>query len=296
MKPGAEFLVTLTKKENEVVPGKLKMNFSPPLTFKSPSKMGMRLLTAGFPNTYYNITSAKKNNLFGFDIVYNGDSDWTRLQCYLPDGYYSIDQLIWLFFKMQLEAKIVDCLVDPLTEEKSNFVFPVHWHLNEANTFSTFVIRRTTKVQRVKFQMNWWGGLEKILGFTNSEENEIPLIVETIGDSFFLSITSVSPNRLFDDVGRFSILCPLVSSAYGTKRTSDVIYSDIFNGTPNSLQIYPSNGIVPTLLSVDADSINSLELSIVNDIDGEPIDFHGEEYFVTLVFVETEMSKINAFY
>lgn len=285
---GTEYQVTVTRKENEVSPGHLKMKFSPPLTFKNPRKMCLKLQSAAFPNTFYNITAEKKNNLFGIDVIFNGDSEWTRIQSILPDGYYSMDQLMWLFFQLQKEAKIVDCVQDELTGENTKYIFPVHWLLNEANTHSTFVIRKTTKILKVKFQIGWWGGLEKQIGFTNEEANNVSLIVDSDGDSFAQSVSSVSPNRLFDDVGKFSILCPFTSSSYGSSRSSNVLYSDIFSGAANTLQIYPSNGMTTPLLPLEVDAINDLDFFIVNELSGSPIDFHDENYYITVVFVQID--------
>lgn len=285
---GTEYQVTLTRKENEIAPGHLRMRFSPPLTFKNPRKMCLKLQSAAFPNTFYNITAVKKNNLFGFDVIFPEDTEWTRIQCILPDGYYSMDQLMWLFFQMQKEAKIVDCVEDEITGERTKFIFPVHWLLNETNTRSTFVIRKNTKISKVRFQLDWWQGLEKMIGFTNESENQVSLIVDTAGDSFAQAISSISPNRLFDDVGKFSILCPFTSSAYGSTRSSVVLYSDIFTGAANTLQIYPTNGITTPLLPLEADSINDLDLRIVNELDSNPIDFHEENYYVSLVFVQID--------
>ena len=292
---GREFQITLTRRLNEVEPGHLKMRFSPPLTFRNPRQMRVKLQNATFPNTVYNITEAKGNNLMCLDVLLPDMDEWTRLECKLKDGLYSMEQLMWVFFEMQKEANLVDFVEDPLTHVQSVYVFPVHWIVDESNTQSTFILRKTTKIEKVRLQMNTWGNLATQLGFSDKSDNSVARVVDTAGDFFNLSISSITPNRLFDDVARFSILCPFVTSSYGTDTSSIVLYSDILTGATNTLTSYPTNGVLTPSLPLETDSIGDLDLYIVHDLTGAYINFHEEEYYITLVFIKEEGMSFSSF-
>lgn len=213
--------------------------------------LGVKIASATFPNSWYNLSATTKNNLFTF--IEGG----TTYNTIIPDGNYNI---------IELMAKIKSIM-----ESVNGGAIQYTFSYDEINN-QVKIISNSSTITTLKFSLN--NSPRRMLGFTNEDIN-------------LNSFTALYSNRavdITDTQNSIYIRLPNLSNQKVIESSTGK-YSNIIAHIPvlfsrNSFFTYePSN---PFEMELTQKQINSIDINITYQDENIPVNFNRADWEINL--------------